>query len=492
MPLTSLPTRAIAAACLVVVTWLSVVPAPVAALEPPSPLPNYRPAFVTETDERPWQDCLWAAGAMLLDKWTNGEVTRTHQQLRSLAGSQGGGSALADLGVAYARLGLDLRFSPDGGARITWSDLLRRLERGAGAVVLGDDADLPRWYGRWDRAFWTLTKKEAADRDNHAVYVERYDRKRGRVWLMDPLGRGDWKGEWISIGALRRFAWSRGGFLSVAVTPTAKAAPYMGVTMTDPKMSMTSTTLVATWGLEAPPKWAFPGADIRAAFEPADDPLRAAVESLPVTMAVAAMADVPTADAPTEPVAALAGASIRAVAALPSAPGAYRATITLTDRRFGDAVADVANVAVFVPGPRRATLRLLSRDHAIEVGGAVSVSLSVANSGTETWAEQGQLSGTPAAVPELAIRETRLVARWILLDGPAEAVSPVPVELRAIALGPGTRTTVTVELGAPGTAGTWALVLDVVDDVAGSFAALGSAPAVQVFEVLARGHPEVE
>jgi hypothetical protein len=44
---------------------------------------------------------------------------------------------------------------------------------------------------------------------------------------------------------------------------------------------------------------------------------------------------------------------------------------------------------------------------------------------------------------------------------------------------------VTVELGAPGTAGVWALVVDVVDDVAGSFGALGSAPAVQVFEVLA-------
>ncbi|MDP2350149.1 MAG: hypothetical protein Q8M74_03225, partial [Chloroflexota bacterium] len=349
MPLTSRPARAIAAACLVVVTWLSVVPAPAAALEPPSPLPDYRPEFVTETDERPWQDCLWAAGAMLLDKWTNGEVTHTHQQLRSLAGDHGGGSALADLSVAYARLGIDLRFSPDGGERITWPDLLRRLERGAGAVVLGDDADLPRWYGRWDREFWTLTEEETADKDNHAVYVERYDRERGRVWLMDPLGRGDWKGEWIGIGALRRFAWSRAGILTVAVTPTAKAAPYAGVTLTDPRISMSSTTLDVTWGLEAPAKWVFPGADVRTAFEPADDPLRAAAESLPVAMAAAA-----TANPPVDPVAALAGASVSAVAALPAVPGAYRATITLTDRRFGWVIAEAANEAVFVPGPRRA------------------------------------------------------------------------------------------------------------------------------------------
>lgn len=487
MPLTSRPTRAIAAACLVVVAWLSVVPAPAAALEPPSPLPNYRPAFVTQTDVRPWQDCLWAAGAMLLDKWTNGEVTRTHQQLRSLARVPAGGSALADLGRAYQRLGVDLRFSPDGGERITWSDLLRRLERGAGAVVLGDYADLPRWYGRWDRAFWTLTKEETADQDNHAMYVERYDRKRGRVWLMDPLGRGDWKGEWIAVGALRRFAWSSGGILTVAVTPTAKAAPYSGVTMTDARISMTSTTLDATWGLEDPRGWAFPGADVQAVFEPADDPLRVAAESLSVTMAAGA-----TADAPETPEAVQAGRSIRAVAALPSVPGAYRGAITLTDRRFGDAVAQAANVAVFVPGPRRATLRLLSSDRVIEAGRAVSVSLSVANSGTESWAEQSQLPGTPAAMP-VAIRETRLVARWILLEGPTDAVPPAPVELRAVALAPGRRTTVTVELGAPWTAGAWALVVDVVDDVAGSFAALGSAPSVQLFEVLApRSIGEVE
>ena len=486
--MTSRPARAIAAACLVVVTWLSSVPAPAAALEPPSPLPSYRPEFVTQTDELPWQDCLWASGAMLLDKWTNGDVTRTYQQLRRLAQDHGGGSALADLGVASARLGIDLRFSPDGGERITWPDLLRRLERGAGAVVLGNYAALPRWYGRWDRAFWTLTKEETAEGDNHAMYIERYDRERGRVWLMDPLGRGDWEGEWISIRALRRFAWSRGGILSVAVTPTAKDAPYAGVTMTDPTISMTSTTLDAAWGMEAPSGWAFPGADVRAAFEPADDPLRAAAESLPVTMAAAA-----TADAPSNPEAVLAETSVRAVAALPSVPGAYLATITLTDRRFGEAVADAANVAVFVPGPRRATLRLLSPDQAIEAGEAVSVSLSVANSGTETWAEHGQLSGTPAVASALLIRETRLVARWILLDGPAEAVPPVPVELRAVALAPGTLTTVTVELGAPGTAGAWALVVDVVDDVAGSFAALGSAPAVQMFEVLAQwGMRELE
>ena len=85
MPIDRPATRRLAAACLAVAALLAIAAGPVSALEPPRPLPGYRPAFVTETDEHPWRDCLWAAAAMLLDKWTNGDVTRTHQQLRALS-----------------------------------------------------------------------------------------------------------------------------------------------------------------------------------------------------------------------------------------------------------------------------------------------------------------------------------------------------------------------------------------------------------------------
>ena len=38
---------------------------------PEAPAPGHTPRFVTQTDERPpWEDCLWASGVMLLDKWT--------------------------------------------------------------------------------------------------------------------------------------------------------------------------------------------------------------------------------------------------------------------------------------------------------------------------------------------------------------------------------------------------------------------------------------
>src|SRR3954468_10416518 len=126
MPIVRTFTRHLAAACLAAASLLVIAAGPVAALEPPRPLPDYRPAFVTETDEHPWTDCLWASAAMLLDKWTNGDVTRTHQQLRALSRDHKGGSTFKDLAVAFHKLGFS---TPDRltGSRPTWHELLRRL-----------------------------------------------------------------------------------------------------------------------------------------------------------------------------------------------------------------------------------------------------------------------------------------------------------------------------------------------------------------------------
>jgi len=478
MPFTSRPARALAAACLVVVTLLSAAPAPASALEPPRPLPNHRPAFVTETDERPWKDCLWASGAMLLDKWTNGDLTPTHQQLRRLAGDRHGGSTLADLHVAYARLGINLRFSPDGGERITWRTLLRRLAKGSGAVLLGDDSKLPRWYGRWDYGFWKLTKKEKATKDNHAVYIERYDKRHHRVWLMDPLGRPGWKGEWISVAALRRFAWTTGGgALTVAVTPIARPAPFARVALANPVISSTSTTVTASFGINAPRRWTFPGADVHVTFTPAGDPLLAAATSLPVTTIATA-----TGGAPKKPVATARGTSLKATSPLPAKAGVYRVTMKLTDRRFGRTVAGARNVTVFVPGPRRAAISLIVRGATINAGRPVWLTVAVANTGTESWTEDAPPAGVQAE--QLVARDTHLVAHWIRLDGPADDAPLDPVELRAVPLTLDRFTTVRVRLVAPEAPGRWALVVDVVDNVEGSFAALGSAPAVHAFDVV--------
>jgi hypothetical protein len=479
-------TRILIAACLAIASLVALAPGTTVALDPPRPLPGYRPTFVTETDARPWTDCLWAAGAMLLDKWTNGRRTITHQRLRALSGDRGG-SVLTDLAVAYDRLGIKLRYSPDGGDPMTWSGLLRRLAHGAGAVVLGDDSKLPRWYGRWDYRFW----KGKGKTDNHAVYVERYDARHGRVWLMDPLGRDDWHGEWISVWSLYRFAWKHGSLVVAAVTPTAKPAPFAHVTTTGLAFSRTPTMLDASWALHAPRRWRYPGTDVKATYSRASDPLRSFVS----TPAVAWLRDGgATLKAPR---ATVAGRTLTARAPLPKSPGAYLAHLRLTDRRFGRTVADTGLVAVFVPGPRRAALDIepVGRDPAdapatpgleLATRATVRLAITVTNTGTMSWADP------PAGLVARGIasaRDTRVVARWIQLAGPAgEPVDPdvavSPVEIGRVPLDPGDATKLTVSLSVPAELGRWALVLDVVDDASGSFAGLGSPPASRVFDVV--------
>jgi hypothetical protein len=165
-----------------------------------------------------------------------------------------------------------------------------------------------------------MTKKERKkhpSRDNHAVYVERFDRRHGRVWLMDPLARGAWKGEWISIWALRKFAWSSGGALYVAVTPTAKAAPFAHVTTSGPTLALTTNALEAHWSFQAPRRWHFPGVTTRTAFTPAADPLLAAATAPDIATRLTDAAR------PPRTLVTMAGGALTARAPLPTKPGAY-------------------------------------------------------------------------------------------------------------------------------------------------------------------------
>jgi hypothetical protein len=484
MPITR-SARTLAAACLVLVTLLGVAPRPAAALEPTRPLPGYRPVFVTETDTRPWTDCLWASAAMLADKWTNGEIRLTHGELRRLSGDEHGGSSFAEMQVAFRKLGLPFSLNANGDSTLTWGALLARLRNGAGAVVLGDDSELPRWYGRWDYRFW----RKEGEEDNHAVYVERYDHRRGRVWIMDPLARGPWKGEWISVAALRRFAWFKGGRVAAITSPTAKAAPFSRVVAEAPQVSLSTTAVTATWKLRAPRAWRYPGADLHVAIAPATDPIAAAI-------ATARIGPRTTADAaPAHPTAAVSGRTLRLSAALPTAPGAYMASLSLTDRRFGSRFVASAPVAVFIPGPRRATSRLNVNRTFLNAGGDVRINLSVANTGELTWDETAR----PADPAKARERSTRVVASWVRLDPPAAGTAeatadgaaaatsdpaPLVVELRAVPLAPGAMVRIRETLAVPEQVGHWALVIDVVDDVDGSFTTLGSAPGVALFEVV--------
>jgi hypothetical protein len=513
MSIVSRPARTLAAAWLLGAALLCAAPGPASALEPPRPLPGYRPEFVTETDVRPWTDCLWASGAMLLDKWTNGDRTIAHRALRRLSGDHGG-SSLEDLAAAFRRLGFKPEISAGGHGMLTWSQFLGRLKKGAGAVVLGDDSVLPRWYGRWDYAFW----KKRGEKDNHAVYVERYER--GRVWIMDPLARGGWQGEWISADALYRFAWFDGGHIEAVTTPVAAPAPFKGVRLTSPQVTLSPGALAVTWSLRAPRRWHYPGADIHVKIVKAADPVLAAIRTAEREPRSA------TDKAPARPVAGVTHdrRHLRLLTPLPAKPGAYAASMSLAERRFGRTVLRSEPVGVFVPGPRRATLRLNVNEQVLDAGGVVRLNLGVRNSGELTWADPA--SGYAETPDPPKARRTRVVAHWVRLDGPATAsvdaasgspdartaagtsptdvagpdvagiidITPAPsaartipldVDLARAPLAPGDVTRIRHTLLVPQVEGRWALVVDLVDDVDGAFSALGSAPAVALFDIVA-------
>ena len=182
----------------------------------------YTPTFITETDQpSPWIDCMWASATMLLDKWSAGSLKVDRHVLRAASGDTDGGSSMYDVARGTQKLyGLNLAYSPDGGDPMTWADLLDRLSHGAGAVLGGNYSKLPEHYTRWDPRF------AAKENPAHAVYVERYDVANDRVWLMDPLGRGDYDGEWISVANLRAFAYiARGGLVFATASPTVALAP---------------------------------------------------------------------------------------------------------------------------------------------------------------------------------------------------------------------------------------------------------------------------
>ena len=181
-------------------------------------------------------NCAFASAAMLIDKWTGGAVRPSQSQLRAASGvpvTDGVGfSQLARAVAAVTRI--DMRFSPRGRDALTWDELLARLAKGAGAVIAGDYSDFPRHYQRWAPGFAALGPKLSG----HAVYIERFqpDRQGGRVWLMDPLGRGrHFAGEWIAVKDLRAFAWRyAGGFVAAAATPEPQ--PFSGYRIRDPQL----------------------------------------------------------------------------------------------------------------------------------------------------------------------------------------------------------------------------------------------------------------
>jgi hypothetical protein len=441
---------------------------------PEAPSPGYTPRFVTQTDERPpWEDCLWASGVMLLDKWTHGSLRPDRQALRRSSGDRVGGSRFADLARAISRqYGWRPKYSPDGGERLTWNGLLERLTIGGGAVIEGDYGRLGAPYTRWDRSY--AHDPNAA---GHALYVERYDAANKRIWLMDPLGHAGYAGEWVPASRVQAFIWKRHGFvyaMPTAAPPPRSVTGYVPGDLTlvagshhagdlvsaslplleEGPWELPNLVLVSRWELVAPDLSAAAQVDAAAVDTQAKAVARRAPLRPHADQAAPAFAPTGGALQPVPPP----SMSLQTWVALPDEPGLYRLA---TDVERGDGKAmpkswQLPATDVRVWGERGAVILPTAPAAAPAAGETVQVTLSVEDAGTLPWTYD-QVG--PEVGDDDLTTLTQLEAAWVDASGKTRPAM-VPLLLGSAS---GQVQPVSLTLAAPSLPGDYTLVFDVRD-----------------------------
>ncbi len=442
-----------------------------------SPRGDYSPRHVWQLKD----NCVWAAGQMLVDKWTHGQVRVAQGRLRRASGDKKGGSSLYELSRGIARLtGIRLRASPGLGDSMTWWQLLDRLERGGGAVLIGEYRRLPAHFSRWDRSF---ARKR---RSSHAVYIEKYDRAHGRVWLMDPLAVGDYPGEWIGVGALHRFASFKGNEVVAAATPAtyrvrtaplidtayAVRAPVLARTAVAGSTLRVSVALKIRFGFPAPTAQRFVGT-----WEPVVD--APASRTGTMSRAVVDTASSVGSDQP-DPVRVATASGVGrpsrhgfgGAIPVPDVPGRYRLSLGLAEGAAGSMSRRFAPVEVQVIGPYAASWSVQAPTETT-VGQSIVVKVAVTNIGTVDWRTPKVGSDTPRQTDPLP--QTMIVIKWVA-PGRVVPAATLPAEVA-----PGASVHLKLHLATPATAGPWTLAMDLVNLEQGSLASTGlDVPSVPV------------
>jgi hypothetical protein len=439
---------------------------------PEAPAPGYTPRFVTQTDERPpWEDCLWASGAMLLDKWTHGRIHPDRQRLRAASRDFRGGSTFADLARAAARLyGWRPRWSPDGGDPLTWRELLDRLARGGGAVIAGDYGDLGNPFIRWSRSY--AADPHAA---GHAMYVERYDAAHDRIWLMDPLGRGGYSGEWAPARRIYAFIWKRRGHVFAMATPAPPARSATGYVPGSLALAAGSYRSGETGAVVLPftgkGPWPLPDLQVATSWElvapdglatPTPEPTKADPGAQPITRSALVVS---TADPALIDDRQSSGSAMRPVSlmlsseiALPSEPGLWRMS-SLIERRDGRDLPkswQQPPLQVRVWGDRGAFVLAFAPAEPVAAGEPLQLTVMVENAGLMPWSDA---AGDPRLAENDVDPAPELDVAWVAEDGTLSAAH-APMTMTAAS---GAQQTVTLGLVAPALSGTYQVRFDVRD-----------------------------
>ncbi len=176
---------------------------------------HYRPPFVTETDEPNWDDCGPCAVLMAVACWTMGEVVthtdgsvynkdelkRLREKMRNHLPitKQRGYTTMADAQVyveaEWPRLPAWPLYDERGEERV-WSQMIQDLSQGYVGVALGNPSNVQNPNSDFRR--WT-------NDDHFEHFVTFVDIRGTDIYVMNPLGNGNYDGAWVPMQECKQF-----------------------------------------------------------------------------------------------------------------------------------------------------------------------------------------------------------------------------------------------------------------------------------------------
>jgi hypothetical protein len=179
---------------------------------------DFKPPFITETDEVKWDDCTVCSTLMAVSAATLGEVTKRkdwsdldskglkarREKIRNWlpAEKQTGPTTMEDMRFAF---GKEFPWLPSvplfEEQSLIWREVIDRLLANGVGVLLGNPKNVANEASHLRR--WTNN-----DDFGHAIYADRARKNADGtvdIFIMDPLGSGAYDGEWVPATEVKEF-----------------------------------------------------------------------------------------------------------------------------------------------------------------------------------------------------------------------------------------------------------------------------------------------